>query len=134
MGRASASIRKRLAADPRAPRSARGAIERACRDLSSDLAYWVKLLVSELVTNAVTHGQAGNGDQVELRVQTSPARVRVEVDDEGSGFDRLLRAPSLRGSGWGLFLVERLSDRWGVSRRDGTCVWFEMDRGAWEAA
>jgi hypothetical protein len=36
--------------------------------------------------------------------------------------------PDPAGSGWGLALVDRLSDRWGVSREDSTCVWFEIDR------
>ena len=33
-------------------------------------------------------------------------------------------------SGWGLFLVERLADRWGASHAEGaTKVWFELRRG-----
>jgi hypothetical protein len=34
-------------------------------------------------------------------------------------------------SGWGLFLVEQLSDRWGVEQiGQATTVWFEIDRPA----
>jgi hypothetical protein len=29
--------------------------------------------------------------------------------------------------GWGLFLVEKLADRWGVARNSLTRVWFEID-------
>jgi hypothetical protein len=31
-------------------------------------------------------------------------------------------------SGWGLYLVDQLTDRWGVTGTDGTRVWFEIDR------
>ena len=34
----------------------------------------------------------------------------------------------MRASGWGLYLVSELSDRWGVDHRRRTRVWFEMDR------
>ena len=37
--------------------------------------------------------------------------------------------PSMyQDSGWGLYLVEQIADRWGVTQDDGTCVWFELDR------
>ena len=35
-----------------------------------------------------------------------------------------------RPSGWGLYLVRELSDRWGVERNKQTRVWFELDREA----
>jgi hypothetical protein len=31
-------------------------------------------------------------------------------------------------NGWGLYLVDRLADRWGVTSDVGTTVWFELDR------
>jgi len=40
-----------------------------------------------------------------------------------------------RQSGWGLFLVDRMADRWGVDRSEGTRVWFELEReGAMDLA
>lgn len=90
----------------------------------------MKLLVSELVTNAVIHGPQGDGGAIELNVRASSRSVSVEVTDRGSGFERRLRAPSVRDSGWGLFLVEKLSDRWGVIEEEATRVWFEIDRVA----
>jgi anti-sigma regulatory factor (Ser/Thr protein kinase) len=85
------------------------------------------LLVTELVTNAVLHAGAP-GTPVLLRVLLSPAILRVEVHDRGPGFER--RTPKPRGShgGYGLFLVERMSNRWGVHRNESTYVWFELDR------
>jgi hypothetical protein len=51
------------------------------------------------------------------------------VHDPGTGFE--LRAPvpdPARASGWGLYLVEELSDRWGMDGLGpGTRIWFELD-------
>ena len=35
-----------------------------------------------------------------------------------------------RPSGWGLYLVAELADRWGVDSDERTLVWFELDRRA----
>lgn len=84
----------------------------------------VRLLVSELVTNGVLHGDA-NGDEDSLTLSiASNAVVRVDVVDHGDGFvPGALRDPV---GGWGLILVEELADRWGVTRDGETRVWFEM--------
>jgi len=55
--------------------------------------------------------------------------VRCCVSDPGPGFEPAEREPDDDpGAGWGLFLVEQLSDRWGVDLNAGTSVWFEIDR------
>ncbi len=98
--------------------------------LREELLEDLRLLVSELVTNSVRHAGLATSDRVELRIVVGPKTVRTEIADPGPGFlpppsDPVAGAPS----GWGLFLVERLADRWGVDRRDGhTRVWFELDR------
>jgi anti-sigma regulatory factor (Ser/Thr protein kinase) len=127
-------LRERLKANSRAPQIARRSLERALCGLSPALLYRLKLLVSELVTNAVIHGPQAKGGAIQLTVMTSQDAVSVAVTDSGSGFDRTLRAPSIRDSGWGLFLVEKLSDRWGVAREKQTRVWFEIDRQVEENA
>jgi anti-sigma regulatory factor (Ser/Thr protein kinase) len=100
----------------------RGAVD---DDLLDDL----RLLVSEVVTNSVRHADAGPNDAVGLHVVAEPTRVRAEIVDAGGGFEPPVRAPAAgAGSGWGLFLVERVADRWGVDHLDGhTRVWFEID-------
>jgi hypothetical protein len=51
------------------------------------------------------------------------------VTDIGPGFQARPRRPDDDpGSGWGLFLVEQLSDRWGVELNGATQVWFELVR------
>src|SRR5919197_93414 len=70
-------------------------------------------------------------DNLGLMVQVGSGRIRVEVTDTGPGFDPQPLTPSMyQTSGWGLFLVDQLSDRWGVIRGDSTRVWFELDRRA----
>jgi anti-sigma regulatory factor (Ser/Thr protein kinase) len=87
----------------------------------------VRLLLTELVTNSVRHARAGNGGPIEVHVRELPAGVRVEVDDRGQGFDPRPRTPGI-GGGFGLLLVDRLADRWGVADERPGRVWFELDR------
>jgi anti-sigma regulatory factor (Ser/Thr protein kinase) len=86
----------------------------------------VVLLVSELVTNCVVHADLGPGQEIDLRLLRRPRIVRVEVRDGGRGFAETLVSGGA-SSGFGLYLVEQLTDRWGVERGDDTCVWFELD-------
>lgn len=92
----------------------------------------VRLLVSELVTNALRHADLGPGDSITLNVALEQGIVRVEVCDPGRGFE-LDGNPGDPDTveGWGLYLVETLSDRWGVERTEqgaANVVWFELDR------
>jgi anti-sigma regulatory factor (Ser/Thr protein kinase) len=87
----------------------------------------LELLVSELVTNSVRHGGRLENSCVELRVTVADRCVRVEVCDHGPGFDGEPPRPPEphQTSGWGLYLVDRLSRDWGIERNP-TRVWFEM--------
>ena len=86
----------------------------------------LRLLVSELVTNAVRHG---DGSQpVEVRAHWN-SEVRIEVSDHGHGFSPQPRFGRLdEPGGFGLFLVGRLADHWGVETDGGTTVWFVLQR------
>ena len=89
----------------------------------------LRLLVSELVTNSVRHAVAATDSTVVLEVSVREEVVRCCVSDTGPGFQPAERTDEDDpGSGWGLFLVEQLSDRWGVELNAGTSVWFEIDR------
>jgi anti-sigma regulatory factor (Ser/Thr protein kinase) len=89
----------------------------------------VELVVSELVTNCVKHAGLGPDDRIGLVAMRSRPFVRVEVWDGGPGFEpRVPTSASLsRETGWGLYLVDRLADRWGVEIGEGTRVWSEFD-------
>jgi anti-sigma regulatory factor (Ser/Thr protein kinase) len=113
--------------DPSTPAAARSALNVGALDVPSGVLPDLQLLVSELVTNSVTHADFDAGQRIELRVRVEPDRVRVEVQDPGPGF-----TPKPRGSddpldaGWGLYLVERIADRWGVVDGAPAVVWFEI--------
>lgn len=85
--------------------------------------------MSELVANSVRHASAAPETPVGLEVCVSAERVRVEVSDAGAGFTPRARTPEQTAEGgWGLFLVDRLADRWGVKGNGQTLVWLEIDR------
>lgn len=85
-----------------------------------------KLLVSELITNGVKYGAGG---PVTLELHADDRRqVRVEVVDQGGGFEPVARDQTRTdGGGWGLELVEMLASDWGAYS-GSTHVWFEIDR------
>jgi anti-sigma regulatory factor (Ser/Thr protein kinase) len=119
-----------LTGGPYAVTAARLALSDIDEHVDESLAFDVRLLVSELVTNSVRHAQIGPEDSINLKVRLDDGDVRVEVIDSGPGFDPPALDPTAeaaRDSGWGLFFVTQLADRWGVDREDGR-VWFEIQR------
>jgi anti-sigma regulatory factor (Ser/Thr protein kinase) len=96
-------------------------------DLDPPLAETLRLLVTELVTNSVKHAGA---DTILLKVLVGNSAVWTEVADAGPGFEPAQTgSPANDHTGWGLFLVERLAERWGVNQdANGTKVWFELRR------
>jgi anti-sigma regulatory factor (Ser/Thr protein kinase) len=78
--------------------------------------------VSELVNNAVVHGEGRIRLDAELRGEI----LRVEVVDEGEGTPPAIREQGVAdGGGWGLRLVDTLALRWGVYE-GSTHVWAEL--------
>jgi anti-sigma regulatory factor (Ser/Thr protein kinase) len=117
-----------LAGGPYAVTAARLALADLESHLDTSVAFDVRLLVSELVTNSVQHAQIAAEDSIVLAVSFTAATVRVEVRDDGPGFEPPASPPSDDAdAGWGLFLVEQLADAWGVVD-DGKGVWFEIER------
>jgi two-component sensor histidine kinase len=114
-----------LSVDPRAPGRVRRSMEELRRRLDPDVIDTITFLVNELVTNSV---KFAGGGAIEVRVnRTGPGSIRVDVLDDGPGFIPSRDRPPLTAtSGRGLFLVESLAARWGVSMDGRTCVWFEI--------
>ena len=81
-----------------------------------------RLIVSELVTNAVLHGRG----RIRLSARVVGSCLRLEVVDEGAGESPTIREPGDGGpGGWGLRIVDTLAQRWGAF--DGsTHVWAEI--------
>jgi anti-sigma regulatory factor (Ser/Thr protein kinase) len=87
------------------------------------------LLTTEIVTNAVCHADVDENGTLELHVIAEPDLLRVSVTDPGGDTVPQIREldPTAPG-GMGLFLVEKVSHRWGFERADSgaTEVWFEL--------
>jgi serine phosphatase RsbU (regulator of sigma subunit)/anti-sigma regulatory factor (Ser/Thr protein kinase) len=82
----------------------------------------VELLVSEVVTNAVRHA----GRPITLRLLRTDV-LRCEVGDDAPQLPRMRHAQPEDENGRGLFLVNRLAQRWGATRLSaGKVVWFEL--------
>jgi anti-sigma regulatory factor (Ser/Thr protein kinase) len=114
---------------PEAAAAARNALSALEPKLDEEPMNDVRLLVSELVTNSIRHSNgSGSRGPVTLDVEVTGDKLRVEVTDRGHGFEPHPREPGQsKASGWGLYLVDNLSDRWGVIRNHITRVWFEID-------
>lgn len=84
------------------------------------------LVVSEMVTNAVTHAASS----CDLRVAVSADVVRIEVVDEGAGTPDPMPPSATRNSGRGLHLIDALTAAWGVESEPhgGKTVWAELRR------
>jgi anti-sigma regulatory factor (Ser/Thr protein kinase) len=117
--------KQRLESEARSSAAARRVVERLEPALDAGTLADLRLLVSELVTNAIEH--VPGDDDITIAVTLLDGRVRVEVSDSGSGFAyRAREEGDPMGSGWGLHFVGLLAESWGTGSDDGASVWFEM--------
>jgi len=105
---------------PRARRFAINALTGQPEALVDDAA----LIVTELLTNAILHGER----PVTMRVRHLDDRIRVEVEDAGRKMPVTVRQSTEAMTGRGLPLVSALSAAWGVDakRGGGKAVWAEL--------
>jgi len=87
----------------------------------------LRLVLSEVVSNAVRHGS--DTEAIELAVTPKGDYLCVQVTDSGNGLAPRPRATAPdEDGGWGFFLIEHMTRRWGMTREDShTRVWFEFD-------
>ena len=117
----------RLGSGPEAAAEARRALSELRADLDPPLMETLRLLITELITNSVRHTGA---KFLTLKVAIGRSAVLTEVADNGPGFSpECFERSGDENTGWGLFLVKRLADNWGV-KHDGPSkrVWFELRR------
>ncbi|CAL9667804.1 SpoIIE family protein phosphatase [Streptomyces sp. enrichment culture] len=133
------AVSRRFPAEPVSAAAARNFVHGALRGTASHLVETARLLVSELVTNAVLHART----EIEVTVSRHDGRVRVLVGDRRP--DRGLvpqSCPAYAGTGQGLTLVEQLASRYGADADGGgKTAWFELwsdgpppPSPGWEAA
>lgn len=93
----------------------------------------LELAITEVVANAVRH--SASDEDIRLLLTRKDEYLCVRVIDGGSGLVPRPGAMSTDpGAGYGLFLVEQLTRRWGMTREGGkTRVWFEIDYADGEA-
>lgn len=116
-----------LPPEPSAVVLARKFVAEHAGSLSPALREDAELLVSELVSNAIMHGQPA----ITLRLNADLPGIGVEVSDRGDYLPSLPdRAPDPRQAGGrGLRLVDALATSWGVTPSEpppGKTVWFEI--------
>ena len=97
--------------------------------------FGVHLAVEEALVNAIMHGNGSDsGKQVRVSCRISPRVVRVEITDEGEGFDPS-RVPDPTNpdrlevpSGRGVMLIKAFMSRVEYNTL-GNCVILEKERG-----
>jgi anti-sigma regulatory factor (Ser/Thr protein kinase) len=120
-----------LAPEPRSVRAAREEVDSllADADPSDELAFSLKLVVSELMTNAVEHGSPGEEIHLELALYRDHAHVSIQNAGGGVDMAKLRRGRPDRGRG--LEIVAALSERWAIdSGRTGTTMTARLVRHA----
>ena len=118
-------VRRSLAPAPSAAYEARSAARDALREWDLEaLVDTVTLVVSELVTNAVTHTRG----PVTLEVERLADAVRVSVSDSSSAVPEHRDPGPREEHGRGVHLVDVLASRWGTTPvGGGKQVWAELD-------
>lgn len=101
-----------LPSHPLAVKQARILISTALTDWGLDIAEDSALLVgSELVTNALKHGE---GADFKIEFFNHGAVILIEVTDSALGTPILMNVEASADSGRGLWLVDGVSQAWGV--------------------
>jgi len=117
------AITVNLPRDTTAPTAARRVAKIHCDGvLAAQRLGDLQLVLTELVSNALVHGQG----EIVLWLELDGETVSGEVVDQGGGFEHeLQRSGPEEVGGRGLMLGEQRASRWGV--RTGTNkVWFEL--------
>jgi anti-sigma regulatory factor (Ser/Thr protein kinase) len=120
-----------LVPEPEAAMEARRSLDRLSGAVPAGLLDDLRLVVTEIVTNVVVHTDlTPEHDRIILSVIVEDRRVEGVVCDTGAGYEPP-ENPSPRedlSGGWGLYIVDKLCDDWGVGWNGLFCVWFEMGR------
>ena len=106
-----------LPLEPDSARRAREHLEPFRKALDETTFFDLRLLVSELVVEALKARSESDHALVKLRAKLRNGGVRVEVAEDGEAFRLPPRRPKPGEAGFGIYLVTRLSRRWVVASR-----------------
>ena len=116
-----------LSADLRAVADARRFLLQTLRawGIDGDVSASAELIVSELVTNAITH--TGSSPRLEISHLGDSGALRVAVSDGSTRHPATRDAGPDALGGRGMAIVEVLAERWGVSDQgEGKVVWAQL--------
>ena len=119
------SATRTFSADPESVPAARRFVLGAVGRLPREIGESVALMVSELATNAILHGQT----DFEIDVELTEESLLVAVTDGGRGSPEVQQPAVTEMHGRGLMIVQSLADEWGVtgvSGGIGKTVWFRL--------
>ena len=115
-----------LPSDVKAASEARRHVANACAGFPDELVYDARLLVTELVSNAVLHGRG----TILLTVAVDDGVLLAEVHDESPDLPVVRDESAWSEHGAGLRLLAALASSWGTGPRDdgqpGKRVWFTL--------
>jgi len=112
-------------ATEKTPRLARRALDGQLAYLGPDAEGRMRLVMSEIVTNAIRHGHVDPDGQIHVNVDLTDAGARVEVRQPTTA-DAAMRTGQRDEGGFGLQLLDRLTDAWGIDPGPPGIVWFEI--------
>jgi anti-sigma regulatory factor (Ser/Thr protein kinase) len=104
---------------------ARNFAAQALTEVRADLLDDIRLMVSELASNAVEHAMTS----FHLTIHHSRREIRVEVTDSGSGTPAMRSTGPDAVKGRGLQIVDMVSTQWGVEQEPDSAktVWFSLE-------
>ncbi|MBL1115297.1 ATP-binding protein [Streptomyces sp. 110] len=101
--------------------------------IPESVVYVAQVLVSEVFTNAVRHG---DGEDISVAFSYAEDEVRIEVGDGSPGVPKLMEPDLDSEHGRGMDIVSKLAKEWGVSS-GGMTTWFTIPAAeviAWDVA
>ena len=115
-----------LPLEPESAQRARAAIAPLGTDAELSSFDDVRLLVSELVCDALaTYPRPAEG-AINVQAQVAGGLTQVAVRFDGMRLPLPAARPEPAEPGWGVYLVQTLATRWSAGRESGsTYVWFE---------